>query len=537
VVDGLKPAVPAVPWPADKVSRWPIDRLKAYARNPRTHTAEQVAKLARSLEEFGWTNPVLVDEAGEIIAGHGRVLAAEQLGWDSAPVMVARGWNDDQKRAYRIADNRLALDAGWDDELLAVELRDLQAAEFDLELTGMTNAELAQLLIVSGDAEPEPEPPPPDAQAVGISRPGEVWLCGSHRVICGDSTDPATLAALMGEAVAALVHADPPYGMGKESDGVANDNLYGDKLDAFQLAWWRACRPHIAPNASVYIWGAALDLWRLWWRAGLGESEPLTLRNEIVWDKGSIAGMRSEDLTQYPEATERALFFQLGRHVFLINQTKDDYWEGWEPLRLWLCGERDRMGWGPADVKRICDNHMYGHWFGRSQWAWINRENYEKLQAAAAGRAFVKPYDELLEDYRELARQFNGDVRDPRHENYRAVRPYFDNTHDTMRDVWQFPRVTGDDRFGHATPKPVAMIARCLLSSAREGDVVLEPFGGTGTTLIAAERTRRRCFIAELEPVWADVIVRRWQSMTGGTAVLESTGETFEAVERARSQA
>src|SRR5262249_34786547 len=159
------------------------------------------------------------------------------------------------------------------------------------------------------------------------------------------------------------------------------------------------------------VWGNAPDLWRWWYRVGNGawasrglrESEPLTLRNEIVWDKKSIAGMASGDLTQYPEATERCLFFQLGRHVFLVNQTKDDYWQGWEPIRRFLCEERDKAGWKPGDVKRITENHMYGHWFGTSQWVFISREHYERLARAAGGRAFVRPYDDLLREYRTAA--------------------------------------------------------------------------------------------------------------------------------------
>lgn len=524
-------------WPAAAVELWELERLREYANNPRSHSPEQIEQLARSMTEWGWTNPVLVDETGELIAGHGRLLAARRLGLARAPVMIARGWTEDQKRAYRIADNQLALNAGWDEDVLRGETTDLSASGFQLDLLGFTGDELATLLGETADdpAQAEEEPPP-EAEAVAITRRGEVWILGNHRVMCGDSTDCDDVARLMAGEVARLVHADPPYGYGKEADGVANDNLYGDKLDAFQLAWWKTCRPHVEPNGSAYIWGAAPDLWRLWWKAGLGESEPLTFRNEIVWDKQSIAGMRSADLTCYPEASERCLFFQLGRHVLLINQTKDDYWEGWEPLRLYMVAQRDAMGWGAGDVKRICGNHMYGHWFGRSQWAFISRDNYEKLQAAAGDRAFSRAYDDLHAEYRELARVFNGEVRDPRATEFRAGRPYFDNAHDIMRDTWTFSRVSGEERFGHATPKPVAMMERICKSSARPGELVLEPFGGTGSTLIGAQKSGRRCFTMELEPRFVDVIVRRWQSMTGQVAQLEG-GDTFKAVADARSQA
>lgn len=523
-------------WPAAKVENWPLERLTAYDKNPRTHTAEQVEKVARSIDEFGWTNPVLVDEEGVIIAGHGRVLAAELRKIPKVPVMVARDWTEAQKRAYRIADNRLALDAGWDEELLRVELEDLKAADYDLDLTGLSGAEMEQLLLIPGGQGESDEEPPPEPEAVAITRPGEVWQLGEHRLMCGDSRDPQALAALMAGERAGLVHADPPYGMGKEAAGVQNDNLYGEKLDAFQLEWWKACRAHVTDNASAYIWGNAADLWRLWYRAGLGELEPLTFRNEIVWDKQSIAGMKSEDLTQYPEASERCLFFQLGRHVLLINQTKDDYWEGWEPLRTWLCEQRDAAQLGPQDVKRICGNHMYGHWFGKSQWAFINRENYEKLAAAAGGKAFARPYDELLAEYRKIADVFNGDIKGPREAEHQAVRPYFDNAHDVMRDVWTFGRVKTEERFDHPTPKPVAMMERVMRSSLREGGLCLEPFAGTGSTLIGAQRARRRCYAMELDPIWVDVTIRRWQAMTGKDALLAGTRETFARVENARQE-
>lgn len=523
-------------WPADRIEMWPVARLTPYAGNVKQHPPAQVAQIVRSIEVFGFTAPVLVDESGEIIAGHGRVLAANALELSEVPVVVARGWSEDMRRAYRIADNKLTENGAWDEAALVEEFRALEASEFDLGLTGFSGDELSALFesVEPGERRREP-PPPPEPPAKPVTRHGDIWVLGAHRLACCDSREPVEVAALMAGAKAVLLHADPPYGMGKEADGVANDNLYEGKLDAFQLAWWRACRPHLDPNASAYIWGNARDLWRLWWRAGLVDLEPVTLRNEIVWDKGSIAGMRSGDLTQYPEASERCLFFQLGRHVFLINRTKDDYWDGWEDLRVWLCGERDAAGFTPKDVARICENHMYGHWFGKSQWAFISQDNYEKLAQAASGKAFTRPYADVLEEYRAAARIWSGEVRGPRAEDFRAGRPFFDNTHDTMRDVWDFPRVSGEEREGHATPKPVVMMERAIRSSAREGQSVIEPFCGSGSTLIACERTGRRCFTAELEPAWVDVTIERWESLTGKTAVLERTGETYQRLKDARA--
>lgn len=533
-------------WPAAAVELWPLDKLKPREVNPRTHSEAQVEQIAASMREWGWTNPILAEEDGTIIAGHGRWLGGRKNGYTEAPVMVARGWTPEQIRAYVIADNKLALNAGWDEDLLAAELGALSDSDFQMDLIGFSDEELLSFTA-------EPEPPPnndgrdevPERQAVAITAVGEVWICGRHRIMCGDSTIPDQVAILMNGEKARLLHADPPYGMGKEAIGVTNDNLYGDKLDRFQMSWWRAWRPFLEANASAYIWGNAPDLWRLWYRradtvgegGGLEASEPLTLRNELVWDKKSIAGMASEDLTQYPEASERCLFFQIGRHVLLVNQTKDDYWEGWEPIRRWLCEERDRAGWKPGDVKRMCENHMYGHWFGKSQWVFISRDNYEKLQRAAAGRAFTRSYDDLQREYRSAAAVFNGEVRDPRVAEFRAARPFFDNAHAVMRDVWEFPRVTGEERFEHATPKPVDMVERIMRSSARENELTAEPFIGTGSTLIGAHKCQRRLYGMELEPRWVDVTVRRWQSYSGLQATLEGDGRTFAEVEDERQKA
>jgi len=353
--------------------------------------------------------------------------------------------------------------------------------------------------------------------------------------MCGDSTSAADVAQLLAGETAQLLHADPPYGMGKAADGVANDNLYGAKLDAFQMAWWRAFRAHLAPNATAYIWGNSPDLWRLWYAGGLGDSEPLTMTNEIVWDKKSIAGMASPEMTQYPEASERCLFFKIGRHTLLpAGNSKDDYWPGWDSIRTWLIGERDKAGWRASDLTRIVGNHMQGHWFGKSQWQMISERDYIKLAKAAEGRAFTRPFVELQAEHQAQYAVYVSDVLGPRGEEFRAGRPYFDNAHDVMRDVWEFSRVTGDERHGHATPKPVAMMERVMRSSLRDAGLCIEPFGGSGSTLMGAERTGRRCFSMELQGMYVDVIVRRWQAHTGQEAVLESTGQTFAEVQAER---
>ena len=194
-------------WPADAVERRPVAALVPYARNARTHSDEQVAQIAASIREFGWTIPVLVDEQGTIIAGHGRVLAAQRLGIAEIPVMVAAGWSEAKRRAYVIADNKLALNAGWDEELLRLELGELKGLGVDLGLTGFGELELEKLLLgTDGDPDEAPEPP-----AEPVSKPGDVWICGEHRVLCGDATVRADVEKLLDGELADMAFTDPPY--------------------------------------------------------------------------------------------------------------------------------------------------------------------------------------------------------------------------------------------------------------------------------------------------------------------------------------
>ena len=180
-------------WPADQVERWAVSRLVPYARNARTHSDAQVAQIAACIREWGWTTPVLVDEAGGLIAGHGRVMAARKLGIAEVPVMVARGWSEAQKRAYVLADNKLALNAGWDEELLRVELADLRGMGADLSLIGFGEDELASLLADGTEGLTDPDAVP-EVPAEPVSQAGDVWILGRHRLVCGDSTDAAVVA-------------------------------------------------------------------------------------------------------------------------------------------------------------------------------------------------------------------------------------------------------------------------------------------------------------------------------------------------------
>lgn len=510
-----------------KIEQRAIDALIPYVRNARTHSDEQVAQLAASIKEFGWTNPILVDGENGIIAGHGRLQAARKMGLSEVPVIELADLTDAQRRAYILADNRLALNAGWDFDMLAVELDELRDADFDLELLGFDQQELNDLIGTDklgpkpGDGKEDETPEVPEDP---VSIQGDIWILGGHRVMCGDSIIPADVALLMNGQKATLIHADPPYGMGKEGDGVANDNLYAEKLDAFQMAWWRAFRQFTEDNGSAYVWGNSPDLWRLWYRGGLCDSEKFELRNEIVWDKKNIAGMASPGLTQYPEASERCLFFQFGNQ-FLGNINIEDFPETWEPVRAYMEGEAKAAEIKSDDIKRVCGCSMYDHWFTRSQFTLMPEKHYKSLQVAYPGN-FAKPWKELKKEWDRVKGGPTSEIQ--------GARSYFDNAHDAMRDVWDFPRVIGEERHGHATPKPVAMMERVMMSSLPDGGLCAEPFGGSGSTLMGAEITGRRCYSMELKPNYVDVIVKRWQNYTGEKATLEADGRTFEEIEAER---
>ena len=228
-----------------------------------------------------------------------------------------------------------------------------------------------------------------------------------------------------------------------------------------------------------------------------------------MWAKAGAMGIGADSHRQYPTGSERCIFFMLGEQGF--NNNADNYWDGWEPIRAALEVDCKTMGWGLKDIERICGVGMYGHWFTKSQWTLIPEEHYKKLQRAARKHdAFKRKYDDLKRKYDDLKRKFY------------ATRAYFDNTHDNMTDVWDFPRVIGEDRRGHATPKPVAMMERIIKSSSQ--GAVVEPFLGSGTTLIACEKTQRKCYGMEIAPHYCDVSIQRWEDYTGKKAKREKNG-------------
>ena len=407
----------SVSWLADKIALWPTDKLIPYARNARTHSDAQVAQIAASIAEFGWTNPILAGSDGVIVAGHGRLAAAQKLGLASVPVVVLDHLTATQRRALVIADNRIAENAEWDEAMLRVELADLQDEGFDLDLTGFDADALAELM--AGD---EPvndgqtdEDAVPEVGETPVSRPGDVWQLGPHRLLCGDAIVAASYDALLDGESVDMVFTDPPYNVnyansakdklrGKDR-AILNDNL-GDGFYDFLLAALTPILAHCRGGIYVAMSSSELDVLQAAFRAAGGKWSTF-----IIWAK----------------------------HTFTLGRA--DYQRQYEPILY---------GW-PEGAQR--------HWCGD---------------------------------------------RD-------------------QSDVWQIKKPQKNDL--HPTMKPVELVERALRNSSRPGDVVLDPFGGSGTTLIAAEKSGRVARVMELDPKYADVIVRRWEDFTGKEAIREAADQ------------
>ena len=283
-------------WPADAVTQRKIKDLVPYARNSRTHSDEQVAQIAASIKEWGWTTPVLIDPEGGIIAGHGRVLAAQRLGIAEIPCMVAEGWTEGQKRAYVIADNKLALNAGWDNDMLKVELGELSDLDFDLSLTGFGEDELGKLLAEQTEGLTDPdEVPDPPADPVTVE--GDVWLLGRHRIVCGDSTSADTVAALLGDVRPHLMVTDPPYGVEYDASwrddaagktgktGTATGKVLNDDKADWREAW------ALFPGDVAYVWHAGIHAGSV---ADSLVACDFNIRSQIIWAKNQLAMSRGD---------------------------------------------------------------------------------------------------------------------------------------------------------------------------------------------------------------------------------------------------
>jgi len=404
---------------ARRIEHWPLENLIPYTRNPRTHSDAQDAQIAASIAAFGFNNPILVDTKAGIIAGHGRLLAARKLQLAEVPIIVLDHLTEAQKRAYILADNQLALNAGWDDTLLAAELTALQNEDFNLDLIGFEDQELARLLAAQDAAEGlTDEDAVPELPETPISTLGDLWILGDHRLLVGDATDTDAVERLMAGAPADLVFTDPPYNVDYEGYTEERLKIKGDRMsDAdfkkFLEAAFRSYRTVVKPGASMYLCHSSS--WQREFQDAL-EVAGFEVRCQIIWAKNTFA-------------------WGFGRYKFQH-----------EPMfYCHVAGEKDS-------------------WYG------------DKTQST------------LWHEKKPAANRI------------------------------------------HPTAKPVELIERALLNSSKSGAVVADLFGGSGSTLIGCERRDRQARLMEIDPKYADCIVRRYQEYTGKQAVLDGEGHTFEEV-------
>ncbi len=419
-----------------------IASLHPYAGNARTHSKRQINQIAKSIAQFGFTNPVLIADDDTIIAGHGRVRAASQLGMTHVPTIRLTHLTPAQRRAYIIADNKLALNAGWDQELLAIELQGLIDLDFDLELTGFSLAEVDLVLGAAADANPDtPDDPAdlvPPLREMAVTQRGDLWGCGRHRVLCGDAREAGDYNLLIGNEPVDLIFTDPPYNVPIEGHvsglghvrhrefAMASGEMSEAAFAAFLVETLGPASERCRDGAIAYV---CMDWRHMGELLNAGEQVFSELKNLCVWNKTN-GGMGS---------------FYRSKHelVFVF-----------------------KVGTAP---------HINTFGLGET------------------GRYRTNVWD------------------------YAGI-----NSFGADRD---------DELAMHPTVKPVALVADAIQDCSKRGDTILDPFGGSGTTLLAAEQVGRSARLIEYGPAYCDIIVRRWQNATGKRATLLETGETFEDVE------
>jgi len=422
-----------------------IADLRPYARNARTHSKKQVRQIADSITRFGFTNPVLVSDDGEIIAGHGRVMAAKLLGMADVPTLALSHLSDAERRAYVIADNKLALNAGWDSEILAIELQGLIDLDFDVELTGFSLAEVDLVLDAAREASVETPSGPDDAVPPYpdhvVTRPGDVWQLGRHRLLCGDARDTVSYTALLGNQPVDLVFTDPPYNVPIDGhvcgSGAVKHREFAMAAGEMSAAAFTAfLHQSLGAMADVCRDGAIAFVCMDWRHMGellaAGQQVFDELKNLCVWNKTN-GGMGS---------------FYRSKHELVF---------------VWKVGSAPHVNsFGLADTGRYRTN------------VW----DYAGISSLSASR--------------------------------------------------------GDELAMHPTVEPVALVADAIRDCSKRGDIILDGFGGSGSTLIAAEKTGRAARLIEYDSGYCDVIVQGWQRLTGKRATFADTGTAFEDVAEAR---
>ena len=448
-----------------QVEMMPIAALVPYVHNARTHPDWQITQIASSIAEFGFTNPILVGADNDIIAGHGRLLAAQKLELNEVPAIRLAHLSEVQRRALIIADNRIAENAGWDEALLREELAALSDDSFDLDVLGFSDEELGQLLAFGGDDTPPPPPGDedhvPSLEPVHASAPGAIWLLGEHRVMCGDSTSSDQLSSLCDDALVDAVWTDPPYNVNYEgvAGKIKNDNLSKEAFCKFLLDAFSCTASVMRAGAPIYV--------------AHSETEGVSFRRAFVQ-----AG------------------FKLSSCL------------------IWV---KPALVIGHADYQWRHEPILYGWKLGTSH-SWYGGRTNTTVFEAAGKSLRVMPDGSLQINLGDQVVIVEGEQM-------------------TMRSVDS--TVIHHDKpvrsAEHPTMKPVSLIQQMLENSTKPGDLVLDPFSGSGSTLIACEKTERKARLMELDPKYCDVIVARWQEYTGRQATLVGDGRSFDDIRAAVS--
>jgi DNA modification methylase len=439
-----------VPIIITRIELWKTEQLELLERNPRTHSDEQIAEIAASMREFGFLWPIIVNgETRQIVAGNGRYLAAVRLGLPLVPVIEEQHLTPVQRRAFIIADNKIALNAGWSSEILAGEFPALEAAGFDLGLTGFNDDEIEHILasVALDDGAPD-EPPLPPVPADPVTRRGDLWLLGQHRVLCGDATSLADLQRALEGAPADAVWTDPPYNVAYEGSAgtIQNDALSEEEFADFLGRAFGALIGVMRPGASVYV--AHADTSGFTFRRCFIEAG-FKLASCLIWRKNALVLSRG-----------------------------DYHWQH-EPILY---------GWKPGAAHR---------WFGARDKTTILEFNAE-FNAPPFRQVGDNEWQIVLGETTLIVRGRDLTVQPVRGTVFLEDKPTSSSEHPTM--------------------KPVPLVRRMLANSARRGDRVFDPFGGSGSTLIACESLGLRGHLVELDERFVDVIVARWENLTGGKA-------------------
>ena len=495
-----------------KIEYIAVDKLKPYERNTRKHGEEDVEGIIKSIEKCGFNDPIGIwSDKNIIVEGHGRLMAAKQLGMETVPCIRLDHLDEKGRREYAILHNATAELSIWDKDFLAMELPELDLDNFDFDFGIDTDTEEETEIV-------EDEAPEVDEENEPITKLGDIWQLGRHRLMCGDSTDKASGELLMNGNKADMVFTDPPYGMKKEADGVLNDNLNYDDLLEFNKKWIPLTFANTKENGSWYCWGIDEPLMDIYSHIlkPMQRENKITFRNFITWKKENdnptmlFNGACSSNNRSY-YTNEKCLFVMCGVQGF--NNNSDNYFEEYEPIRSYLEQEAKKANINAKNIKQICGVGMYAHWFTKSQWDLMTEEHYKKIQNYCIENginAFGVEFGEIKKQYDEIKKQWY------------ETRAYFDGTVSQCIDVWVHDVTSTKERElcgEHATPKPIALCSRAIKSSSRENESVLDVFGGSGSTLIACEQLDRTCYMMELDPKYCDVIIKRWETLTGEKAV------------------